>query len=188
MVVEPRIRRGFQANENSTLSAMSSSTLAEPESKSSVNPVPDQMHTVTPHLVCDGAAAAIDFYIKAFGAKELMRIPGHEGELMHGSIQIGNSMVMLGEQNAEWGAFGPIALKGTPVTIHLQVEDVDASFEKAVAAGAKAIMPPADMFWGDRYGMVEDPFGHRWSIATHVKDLSHEEILKASESACCGEA
>lgn len=144
------------------------------------------MHTVTPHLVCDGAAAAIEFYKKAFGATEIMRLPTPDGKLMHAAVQIGDSTVMLVDENPEWRIIGPKTLKGSPVTIHLQVDDVDASFAQAVEAGATAKMPPADMFWGDRYGMVEDPFGHSWSIATHIKDLTPEEIQQAAASATCG--
>lgn len=150
----------------------------------SVKPVPDHMHTVTPHLVCAGAAKAIEFYQKAFGASELTRLPGKNGKLMHAMIRIGDSAVMLVDENPEWNIQGPTALKGTPVTIHLQVKDADALFETAVAAGAKVLLPIQDMFWGDRYGIVQDPFGHHWSIATHVRDLTHEEIQAASAQMC----
>jgi uncharacterized glyoxalase superfamily protein PhnB len=94
---------------------------------------------------------------------------------------------MMGDECPEWGALGPIALKGTPITIHLYVEDVDAAFAQAVAAGATVRMPVSDMFWGDRYGVVTDPFGHQWSLATHTRDLTPEEIVKAGQEACCGE-
>src|SRR5688572_1542961 len=143
------------------------------------------MHTVTPHLVCDGAADAIEFYKKAFGAIEMMRVPAPNGRLMHGAVRIGDSTVMLVDENPEWGALGPVALKGSPVTIHLQVEDADALFDRAVKAGATTVMPIDDAFWGDRYGIVKDPFGHQWSIATHVRDLTPEEILEASKGAGC---
>lgn len=148
-----------------------------------VKPIPDGMHSVTPHLVCDGAPAAIEFYSKAFGATEITRLPGPDGRLMHGQITIGDSVVMLVDENRPCGMLGPKSLKGTPVTIHLFVEDVDAFFARAVAAGAKAAMPPADMFWGDRYGVLEDPFGHRWSVATHRHDLSPAEIQQAMKAA-----
>ena len=147
----------------------------------SVKPIPEGMHTVTPHLVCAGAAEAIEFYQKAFGATELSRVPGENGKLMHASVRIGDSVVMLNEEMPEWGAFGPKSLKGSAVTIHLYVENADAVFEQAVAAGAKVTMPLDDMFWGDRYGKVEDPFGHQWSIGTHVRDVSPEEMQKAME-------
>jgi uncharacterized glyoxalase superfamily protein PhnB len=148
-----------------------------------VKPIPDGMHSVTPHLVCDGAAAAIEFYRKAFGATEITRLPGPDGRLMHGQITIGDSVVMLVDENRLCGMLGPQSLKGTSVTIHLFVEDVDAFFARAVAAGAKAAMPPADMFWGDRYGVLEDPFGHRWSVATHRHDVSPAELQQAMKAA-----
>ncbi len=154
---------------------------------STVKKIPDGMHSVTPHMVCAGASAALDFYKKAFGAVELSRLPGPDGKLMHASFRIGDSTIMLGDECPEWGALGPLALKGSPVTIHLYVEDVDAAFAQAVGAGATVKMPVSDMFWGDRYGVVTDPFGHQWSLATHTRDLTHEEIAKAGQEACCGE-
>jgi len=144
-----------------------------------VKAIPDGMHSVTPHLICAGAADAIDFYKKAFGAVELSRLPGADGRLMHGSIRIGDSTVMLSDEFPEMGGRGPKTLKGSPVTIHIYVEDADAFAARAAAAGAKVTMPVADMFWGDRYGQLEDPFGHRWSIATHVRDVTAEEMQKA---------
>ena len=149
--------------------------------KPTTKPIPKGMHTVTPHLICAGAADAIEFYRKAFGAVELSRMPGSDGKLMHASVRIGDSIIMLNEENADWGAFGPKHLKGSPVTIHLYVENVDAVFEQAVRAGAKVTMPLDEMFWGDRYGKLEDPFGHQWSIGTHVRDVSPEEMQKAME-------
>lgn len=147
----------------------------------SVNPIPEGMHTVTPHLICAGAGAAIDFYKKAFGATETSRMPGPGGKLMHASIRLGDSAVMLVDEMPEWGSLGPKALKGSPVVIHLYVDDVDAFTARAVAAGAKVTMPVADMFWGDRYGQLEDPFGHRWSVATHVRDVSPAEMQQAMQ-------
>ncbi len=148
-----------------------------------VKPIPEGMHTVTPDLVCKGAAEAIEFYKNAFNAAEMGRLPGPEGKLMHAMIRIGDSFVMLVDEFPEWGSLGPKTLKGSPVTIHLYVEDVDAFIERAVAAGAKITMPVADTFWGDRYGQLEDPFGHRWSVATHVRDMSPEEIEQAAAKA-----
>lgn len=148
---------------------------------SKVNFKPDGMHSVTPHLVCDGAAAAIDFYKKAFNAEEVARLPGPDGKLMHAHICIGDSALMLVDEFADRGCLGPKSLKGTPVTIHLYVENADAVVAQAVAAGAKLTMPLEDMFWGDRYGQVEDPFGHSWSIATHVRDVSMEEARQAMQ-------
>ena len=146
-----------------------------------VKPVPDGMHTVTPHLVCAGAADAIEFYKKAFGAVEEGRLPGPNGRLMHAMIRIGDSAVMLVDEMPEWCALGPKALKGSPVTIHLYVDDVDAFAARAVKAGAKITMPVADMFWGDRYGKLEDPFGHQWSVATHQRDVSVEDMRKGMQ-------
>jgi PhnB protein len=145
-----------------------------------VKPIPDTMHSITPHLVCAGAAEAIEFYKQAFGAVEVGRIPGPDGKLMHAMIRIGDSPVMLVDEFPQWNSFGPKALKGTPVTIHLYVEDVDAVVGEAIEAGAQVVMPVEDMFWGDRYGVVEDPFGHRWSVATHIRDASPEEIRAAA--------
>lgn len=144
--------------------------------KAAVKPIPDGMHALTPHIVCAGAADAIDFYRKAFNAVETARIPGPGGKLMHAAVRIGDSVLMLVDENPEWGIVGPRTLKGSPVTIHLYVDDADATVAQAVAAGAKVTMPVADMFWGDRYGQLEDPFGHRWSVATHTRDLSPEEM------------
>ena len=144
-----------------------------------VKPVPEGMHSVTPHLVCAGAANAIEFYKKAFGAVELARLPGSQGRLMHAAIRIGDSTVMLADEMPEWGSLGPKALKGSPVTIHLYVDDADAFVARAVKAGAKVTMPVDDMFWGDRYGKLEDPFGHHWSVGTHVRDVSPEEMQQA---------
>lgn len=151
-------------------------------SKPAAKPIPDGMHSLTPHLVCAGAADAIEFYKKAFNAIEMMRVPSPSGKLMHAAVRIGDSTLMLVDESPEWGALGPKTLKGSPVTIHLAVENVDAVVEQAVAAGAKVTMPVADMFWGDRYGVLQDPFGHNWSVATHVRDLTPEEIQQAVQN------
>ena len=148
---------------------------------SKIKPVPDGMHTVTPHLVCAGAADAIEFYKKAFNAVEGGRLPGPNGRLMHAMIRIEGSAVMLVDEMPEWGALGPKSLKGSPVTIHLYVDNVDAFVKRAVAAGAKITMPVADQFWGDRYGKLEDPFGHHWSVATHIRDVSAQEMQQAMQ-------
>jgi PhnB protein len=144
-----------------------------------VKPVPEGMHTVTPHLTCAGAADAIDFYKRAFNAQEMARMKGPDGKLMHGMIRIGDSAVMLVDEYPDYGSFGPKSLKGSPVTIHLYVEDVDTFVRRAVDSGAKVTMPLADMFWGDRYCRLEDPFGHHWSVATHVRDATPEEMQEA---------
>ena len=138
--------------------------------------LPAGVHTVTPHLVVEGAARAIEFYKQAFGAQEQSRLPRPgDGKLMHASIRIGDSTVMLVDDFPEYGSHGPRALKGSPVTIHLYVDDVDAVVARAVQAGARVTMPVADQFWGDRYGQLEDPFGHRWSVATHVRDVDPKD-------------
>ncbi len=143
---------------------------------------------LAPHLVCDGAAEAIEFYKRAFGAKEMMRLPGPDGRLMHGAVSINGAMVMLVDENVGCGAIGPKTLKGSPVTIHLNVDDVDAVFARAVKAGAIVRMPVEDMFWGDRYGIIEDPFGHSWSIATHQRDMTESELKEAARNAMAAEA
>lgn len=144
-----------------------------------VKPIPEGMHSITPHLVVDGAAKAIEFYKKAFGAVEVARLPAPDGKLMHAAVRIGDSVVMMVDEAPNWKSFGPLALKGSPVTIHLYVPDADATVAQAVAAGAKLTMAPADMFWGDRYGQIEDPFGHKWSVATHTRDVTGPEMQEA---------
>ncbi len=146
-----------------------------------VKPIPKGMSTVTPHLVCKGAADAIEFYKKAFGAVEIGRFPTPDGKkLLHAMISIGDSMIMLADESPECGALGPSSLKGSPVTFYLYVKDVDAFVDRAVKAGAKVTMPVADMFWGDRYCRLDDPFGHHWEVATHICDVSPEEMERAA--------
>lgn len=147
-----------------------------------IRPIPVGFRTVTPALIVKGAAEAIEFYKKAFRATEVRR---HEmgGHIGHAEIKIGDSLIMLSDEFPQMGAVGPRSIGGTPVSLYLYVEDVDAVFRQAMAAGAKAVMPVEDMFWGDRYGLLEDPFGHRWSVATHKKDLSEEEIGKRAAAA-----
>ena len=147
---------------------------------STVQPIPPGMHSLTPHLMCRGAADAIAFYTKAFGAVEMFRLPTPDGRLMHAHIQIGDSALWLGDEFPEHGCSALPAGQRSPVTIHLYVEDVDAVVARAIAAGAKLTMPVADMFWGDRYGQLEDPFGHRWSVGTHLHDASPEELAAAA--------
>jgi PhnB protein len=141
--------------------------------------IPEGMAAVTPHLVIAGAAEAIEFYKSAFGAVEEFRMPGPDGKIAHAQIRIDGSAIMLGEEAPSWGALSPRALNGSPVTLHLYVEDADAFALKAQEAGARITMPVADVFWGDRYGKLEDPFGHHWSIATHVRDVSPAEMAEA---------
>ena len=146
---------------------------------SKVKAIPDGMSAVTPHLVVGGAAQAIDWYKKAFGATEETRVAGPDGKLMHACIRINGAAIFLVDEMPQWGALGPKSLKGSPVTVHLMVQDVDAVFDRAVKAGATATMPVADQFWGDRYGTLEDPYGHKWSVATHIRDVSPAELAKA---------
>ena len=143
------------------------------------NPIPQGMHSLSPHIVCTGATKAMEFYKAAFNAVETARMPGPDGRLMHGAMKIGDSTLMLVDEMLEYGAKSPKTLNGSPVTIHLYVEDADATFARAVSAGAKVTMPLSDQFWGDRYGQVEDPFGHKWSIATHQRDVTPEEMQEA---------
>jgi PhnB protein len=150
---------------------------ASPDAQTRVGPV-------TPHLVCNGAAEAIEFYKKAFGATEMMRLDAPNGKLMHACLNINGSSVMLADEFSEM-CVSPSTLKGTPVTIHLSVGNADAVAEQAVAAGAKVILPVQDMFWGDRYGVIEDPFGHRWSLGTPKQSLTVEEIQSAAKTAMC---
>ena len=145
--------------------------------RTAVKAIPDGMRTLTPELFCAGAADAIEFYKKAFGAVEVMRFPGPDGKLMHSEIRIGDSSLWIMDEMK--GAPGPKSLKGSPVNIHMQVEDVDAVVKKAVDAGAKITMPLADQIWGDRYAKLDDPFGHHWSVATHIRDVSPEEMKQA---------
>ncbi len=148
----------------------------------SVKAIPEGYHTVTPHLVVRGAARAIEFYKKAFGAEELRRSPGPGGLLTHAEVKIGDSVVMICDEFPEMQRWlAPDSLKGTTTALHLYVEDADAVFARAVAAGAKVAMPIMDAFWGDRYGRVTDPFGHEWSIATHKHDYTPEEVQKRAE-------
>lgn len=142
-----------------------------------VKPIPDGYHSVTPYLIVNGGVAALDFYQRAFGAIEVMRLPTPAGTLGHAEIKIGNSHVMLADEFPEMGAVGPHTVGGTPLTLLIYVEDCDAVFDQAVAAGAKVVRPLADQFYGDRSGMIEDPFGHKWSIATHQEDLTPDEIM-----------
>jgi len=148
-----------------------------------VKRVPDGYHTVTPHLIVKGAQEALEFYKKAFGAQEIARMPGPDGKsIMHAELKIGDSILMLCDECPEMGAQSPTSLGGTPLSLYLYFEDVDAAFDRAVKAGATVKMPLSDAFWGDRYGQVSDPFGHSWSMASHIEDLSMEEIKKRGEA------
>lgn len=138
---------------------------------------------VMAHLTCRNCSAAIDFYKAAFGAEELMRLPGPDGRLLHAAVRINGCMVMLNDEYPEMGGHSPLSLGGSPVTLHLMVDDVDAVAEKAVSAGAELVMPVADQFWGDRYGVVKDPFGHMWSMAAPVWPPMTPEEMEAARCA-----
>lgn len=143
-----------------------------------VKAIPDGYYSLTPYLVISGAADAIEFYKKVFGAVETVRMPGPGGRVMHAELKIGNSMLMLSDENAERGYLSPKSRGGTTSSVMLYTDDVDATFKSAVAAGAKTEQPPTDMFWGDRMANIQDPFGHNWAIATHKEDVSGEEMEK----------
>jgi PhnB protein len=147
-----------------------------------VKPIPDEYPRVTPYLIVDGASAAIEFYARVFGATERMRMPGPDGKIGHAELQLGDSMIMLADEYPEMDQRSPKTIGGTPVTLSVYVEDVDDTFDRAVQAGAKALRPVEDQFYGDRAGQFEDPFGHRWSIATHVEDVPPEEMAKRAEA------
>ena len=145
--------------------------------------IPDGYHSVTPYLIISGAAEAIDYYKKAFGATELMRIPAPGGKIGHAEIKIGDSPIMLADEFPEMGYKSPQTLGGSPVSIMIYVEDVDTVFDQAVAAGGKAQRPVKDQFYGDRSGTLEDPFGHVWHVATHKEDVSAEEMERRAKAA-----
>ncbi|MBA3303927.1 MAG: VOC family protein [Actinomycetota bacterium] len=149
-----------------------------------VKPIPEGYPVVTPYLCIDGAAAAIAFYGEVFGATERMRMPAPEGKIGHAELQLGDSVIMLSDEFPEMGVTSPKNLGGSPVTMSVYVEDVDTVFDRAVEAGAKALRPVEDQFYGDRSGQFEDPFGHRWSVATHVEDVPPDEM--ASRAAAMG--
>jgi PhnB protein len=152
-----------------------------------VNPIPDGYPRVTPYLIVDGAAAAIDFYKSVLGATERMRMGEPDGKVGHAELEIGDSVIMLADEHPEMDARGPKTIGGTPVSIHVYVEDADSVFERAIEAGAEARSPVEDKFYGDRLGSFEDPFGQRWHVATHVEDVPPDEMSKrAAEAAATG--
>jgi PhnB protein len=146
-------------------------------------PIPDDFPRVTPYLIVDGAAAAIDFYSSVLGASERMRMPMPDGRVGHAELELGDSIVMLADENPQMDIRGPKSIGGTPVTLHVYVEDSDATFERALQAGAKSLRAVEDQFYGDRSGRFEDPFGHRWDVATHVEDVPPQEMSKRAEAA-----
>ena len=143
-----------------------------------VKPIPDGYPQITPYLAVAGAGDALDFYTKVFGARERVRMPGPDGKIGHAELEIGNSLIMLADEFPDMGHRGPKTVGGTPVTINIYVEDVDDVFERAVEAGAKELRPVENQFYGDRTGQLEDPFGHKWSIGTHVEDVPADEMEK----------
>jgi len=151
-----------------------------------VKPVPDGYPRVTPYLIVDGAGAAIDFYTSVLGATERMRMPAPEGRIGHAELELGNSVIMLADESPEMGARAPGTVGGTPVSLHVYVEDVDAVFDRALKAGAKELRAVEDRFYGDRTGGFEDPFGHRWDVASHVEDVPPDEMEKRAAVAMSG--
>ncbi len=151
-----------------------------------VKRVPEGFRRVTPHLTVRNAAAMIEFYKRAFGAVEKGRAPGPDGKsIMHAALQIGDSIVFLNDEFPDMGALSPLAFKGTAVTVHLYVDDADKQFQQALSAGAEVVMPLADQFWGDRYGIVKDPSGHQWSIGSHMEDLTPGQMQERMAKALC---
>jgi PhnB protein len=150
---------------------------------SNVKPIPKGYHSVTPYLIVKGAAKAIEFYKQAFGATETFRMPQPDGKIGHAELKIGDSTIMLADEFPERNVRGPESLGGSPVMIHLYIDDVDTVAKRAVASGAKEIRPVQNQFYGDRSGMFADPFGHQWNISTHVEDVSPEEIGKRAAAA-----
>ena len=149
-------------------------------------PIPEGYPRLTPYLIVDGASAAIDFYCSVLGASERMRMPMPNGRIGHAELELGDSLLMLADENPDMDIRGPASLGGTPVSMHLYVEDADAVFARALEAGAKALRPLEDRFYGDRSGQFEDPFGHRWDVSTHVEDVPPEEMSKRAEAAMAG--
>ena len=150
-----------------------------------IKPIPEGFHSVTPIFVFKDSRQAIQFYKRAFGAKELFAMPGPDGKgVMHAEVQIGDSIVMMGDENPQQACKSAETLGGSPISVYLYVENADAAFGRAIEAGATSKMPVEDMFWGDRTGSVQDPFGYNWMIATHTKDLTEEEIAKGAQAAC----
>jgi PhnB protein len=148
-----------------------------------VNAIPQGYHSLTPYLVLSDASRAIEFYKQAFGAKEINRMGAPGGKIGHAELKIGDSMVMLSDEMPGSGNRSPKSLGGSPVSIFMYVENVDSVFNQAVKAGAKADMPPQDMFWGDRFGKLTDPFGHLWALATHIEDVAPAEMEKRAQEA-----
>lgn len=148
-----------------------------------VKPIPEGYHSITPFMTVKDCARAVEFYKQAFGAEDRGMAKGPDGKVMHAEIKIGDSIIMLSDEFPDYGVLAPQSAGNTSMGLHIYVADVDAAFDRAVKAGAKVEMPVMDQFWGDRYGKLKDPFGHKWSIATHVKDMSEDEMKRAMDDA-----
>jgi PhnB protein len=188
--VSPAIRRKsslavifFSHSDLAVLVYTSSANFRDLEVFMSVKPIPDGYHSLTPFLTVRDAARAIEFYKNAFGAVERGVMKGPDGKIMHAELMIGDSIVMLSDEFPEFGALSPQSTGGVGMGLHIYVDGVDAAFDRAVKAGAEVEMPVMDQFWGDRYGKLKDPFGHKWSIATHTADLSVEEMKHGMDEA-----
>ena len=156
---------------------------SEVKNMSNVRPIPEGYSSVTPYLYIKGASSAVEFYKKVFGAAEILRMPGPNGQIMHAELKIGDSMIMLSDEHPEMGALSPQSVGGTATGLHVYVKNVDAVVKRAVDAGAKLVRPVKDQFYGDRSGTLIDPFGHMWYVATHVEDVSPEELTKRAAAA-----
>jgi len=172
-----------KAKKTSKKKAAPKAAKKKPAAKKKVAPIPAGYYSVTPYLVVRGAAKAIDFYKRAFGAKENLRMNGPDGRVAHAEITIGNSIVMMGDEMPQIGATAPQTIGGTASSLFIYTKDVDQLYAKAVSAGCSSEQAPTDMFWGDRYAKLVDPFGHKWSMATHIEDLSPKEMAKRGAEA-----
>lgn len=159
-----------------------SAAKAKAKAKRKVAPIPKGYHSLTPYLIVKGAKEAIAFYANAFGAKEKLRLAMPDGAVMHAEVKIGDSYLMLTEENPEWGAQSPLTLGGNATHVMIYVRDVDTAFARAVAAGCTVEMPVTDMFWGDRYGKLRDPYGHQWSIGTHIEDVPQKKVQQRADA------
>lgn len=179
-VKKPARKVAKRAAQSAKPAAKSRSAAKRParKAKKKVSAIPKGYHSATPYLVVKGAAQALGFYARAFGAREKVRMNGPDGSVMHAEMQVGDSMIMLGDENLEWGAKSPDTLGGSATHVMLYVRDADAFVARAIAAGASIEQPLSDMFWGDRYGKIRDPFGHVWSVATHVEDVTPKQMEK----------
>ncbi len=174
-------KKSGQSTKSTKRTKTTKKAVPRPAAKKTVAPIPPGYHTVTPYLVCREASRAIEFYKKAFGAKERFRMVGPDGKIAHAELQVGNAIVMLGDEVPQIGATAPQTVGGTPVELFIYSENVDKAYAKAIAAGATSQQPPTDMFWGDRYCKFSDPFGHKWSIATHIEDVSPKEMKRRGD-------